>query len=156
MFLSEKPDFSLFAATTYKTKNDFKSIGQIACGLKQSVERVTRAVIARIHYNELFRKAMLFSKESTSRGIILYRVCMRPGCEREQLFFRNSASQDAVAHEPIQHNNLFRMFEAVTQKFAQDSRGKRMLFEPPGRHCLIRIEVHHPEEQLATFQAYEE
>src|ERR1043166_362636 len=58
---SEVFDFRVFAAPTDKAEDDVVAGSQSECGGEQRVERMTRAVIARVHHDEAIRESVLLA-----------------------------------------------------------------------------------------------
>src|SRR5689334_236794 len=58
----ELSDLRVFAAATDKTEDDLFTVSQLQRGFEQSVERMTRTVVAGIHHHEPIRESVLLSK----------------------------------------------------------------------------------------------
>src|ERR1039458_7645255 len=100
------------AASSDKAEND----ARIGCKLpgrrQQRIERMTRAVVARIHHDEFPVQAVRLAESLPPFGIKLYLRIVRPGRDDYHLRRRDAFGHNAVAHEPVEGDDFGRLPQA--------------------------------------------
>src|SRR5947209_1249606 len=75
---SEGLNFLKFTSAAYEAKRDMGFGFERECGFKQRIERMARAVIARVHDHKLFAEPMFGSKAGAAFRVIAHELVVRP------------------------------------------------------------------------------
>ena len=146
----------LLGSPTNKTENDLIAIFQLACSAEQRVERMTRTMIPGIHHDKPITQSVFAAKRFPTLNRKLNRIVMRPRRNHRHSPRVRALRQHTIAHEPVQHYHLRRVFQAVTQHPLKAPRNNRIFRKPTRCNRFIRVEVHHPETETSTFQPHKQ
>src|ERR1035441_9170220 len=84
------------AASPDKAENDARIGCKLAGRRQQRIERMTRAVVARIHHDEFSVQAVRLAEAIPSSGIKLHFCVVRPGRDDDHVRWRDAFGHDAV------------------------------------------------------------
>jgi hypothetical protein len=106
---------SELASAPDKAKSDIFMIDKSLSGLKERLQRVARAMVSRVHYDESTGKLIDGPELFSARWIEPDAVILRPRRHDQDLFRRDALRLNAVFHEPIQRYDAISSLQAVQQ-----------------------------------------
>ena len=108
----ETANFLKFATPADKAEDNSRIGNQAPGSLEQRVERVTRAVVARVHHHILVLQAMTSAEAGAPNGIESDRFIVRPGRNNRNAVQRHSSGSEALFHEVVESDYLGRGTQA--------------------------------------------
>src|ERR1039458_5683567 len=90
------------AASSDEAEDDARVDCKLPGRRQQRIERMTRAVVARIHDHEFPVQAVRLPESLPPFGIKLYLRIVRPGRNDDYVRRRDSLGHNAVTHEPVE------------------------------------------------------
>jgi hypothetical protein len=108
-------DLSELTSAPDKAKSDIFMIGESLRSLKERLQRVARAMVSRVHYDESTGKLMDSPKFFPAPWIKPDMIIMRPRRHNQDLLSRDALRLDAIFHEPIQRYDAISSMQAVQQ-----------------------------------------
>ena len=149
-------NFAEFAAATNEAKEDAGVAREPPGGVEQGVERMTWAVVAGVHHDELAVHAVGLAKALPPGGIVVDVDVESPRRQDGDAVAGHAFAGDAVGHESVQGDDAVGMAEAEARESLEDAGGERTGLEPPRGEGFIRVEVHHPINETRSAAAGEQ
>jgi hypothetical protein len=81
------------------------SVVYVLCGFEQRIQRIARAVVARVHHHKLAFQPMPSPEFAAALRIVSHCPIMRPWRQHDHLLGCHTLGFDPLAHETIQHND---------------------------------------------------